>query len=127
VEVWVALTVHMGNHVDRGVPSTDMAMSVPWSASNPRAKICSAFPPPACYAITTPGTRESSPCENSCGLSRMSTAGIVAEDTAEKPRSASTVTGSMATLVSRSRKVAEERFSAMVRVSGANPSRRAAR
>ena len=39
-----------------GIPSMDRATSVPWSASKPRRKSWSAFPPPWCWAMTSPGT-----------------------------------------------------------------------
>lgn len=52
-----------------GTPSIESAMSVPWSASNPRKKYWFALPPPECCTITRPGVTRRMSCTLPMGRS----------------------------------------------------------
>src|SRR5262245_15310547 len=69
-------------------------MSVPWSASKPRRKYCSALPPPWCWLMMRPGTSRRMSAGRPCGRSSKSLPGISISDEADTGGGADTTTGS---------------------------------
>jgi hypothetical protein len=55
VQIGVALPVGVGAKVDGQAIDEERDVGA-WSASNPRRRYCSAFPPPWCWLMMRPGT-----------------------------------------------------------------------